>query len=206
MLKSRKQTAKGVEEIDLTEEVNQDDGYITLTLPKSQKVVKLLPPVLGHMIDIERNHKNIGQIEQSLILLTKVITAYGEKSSVTVDTLAKLPIEDLEALNSAYINQDVELDYDIGKTPNDDEAIFFNLSNGTEVVMIRPSVLHLLAVERELNRKYKGAGEMQNMALLFTKLIVNFGNEGQATYQDLLDLSINDWGLITSASSIFFRS
>jgi len=104
---------------------------------------------------------------------------------------------------------DDELQYDIDKTPSGNECIIFNLTDGVEISMIRPNTLMLLDIDREIARKHKGAGDIKRALIMTARMIVQFGDavgENIVKYTDLTSLSLQDWGLIQSASSIFFRS
>lgn len=194
--------------IDL--DINSDElsNDLIVTLPKKNIQVCLKRPSVQSLIDVEESSKDAGQFEQSLILLSKLITKYGTLNSVSIGTLSNLSLEDIRELNESFSVGEVTLEHDITSTPSGNEAIVFNLSDGREVTMIRPNGLHMLEVEREINKKYKNSGELRNMVVLIARLIVKYGEvEGEKciSSHDLLQLSLQDWGLIVAASSIFFR-
>lgn len=187
--------------------IKEKSGDICVTLPERNIEVCLRLPLLKDLFDIDSSEV-VGSFEQSILLLKNIITKYGSSDKATLNDLYDLSLEDVSLLNQSYVTPNADLNYDIVEL-DDREGIAFNLSDGTEVVMVRPNTLCLIEVERESKRNYSDAGELTYTALLIARCIVKFGDkEGNKCVKlnDILPLSLNDWGLIAAASSIFFRS
>jgi hypothetical protein len=193
---------------DIIDEVTEFTDK-TITLSNGYKV-HMRSPTIGDLLSIEESKKQtIGNFEQSLIMLSKIITRFNDKTSVNVATLSTLRLEDINTLSSSLLPSDDELQYDIDKTPSGNECIIFNISGDIEVSMIRPNTLMLLDIDREIARKHKGAGDIKRALIMTARMIVKFGDkvgENIVKYSDLTSLSLQDWGLVQAASSIFFRS
>jgi hypothetical protein len=187
-----------------------DDGLLKVLLPVSQKEVYLKNPTVQDYLEIESKYSKSGNFEQSLYLLSSLIVQWnGKRFHVSVDVLSDLDLEDLKALNDSYVGADLDLSYDITTTESGSEMILFELSDGLTVGMIRPNGKHILETERELKRSPNKNSQIYNMLVMISKLIVRFGElEGEKciSVRDLINLPLSDWGLISAASSMFFRS
>jgi hypothetical protein len=208
MVLRKVQPKANIEPVEIVEEIPEVEPDNKVIVLSNGSTVEMRSPTIGDLLSIEETKKQLGNFEQSLIMLSKIITRFNDKTSVNVATLSQLKLEDINTLSSSLLPGDDELQYDISKTPSGNECIIFNLTDGTEISMIRPNTLMLLDIDREIARKHKGAGDIKRALIMTARMVVKFGDEvGEniVKYSDLTTLSLQDWGLIQAASSIFFR-